>query len=225
METTAVNQSKQAPKSQMNDKSVRFWNRFAQKYSRQDIGDMAAYEKKLAWTREHLTPESCVLEFGCGTGSTALLHAPYVKQILATDYSREMIEIGQNKAKEQGVSNVSFDCVTIQELAKPAESFDAVLGLNVLHLDPQWESSIERSYELLVPGGVFVTSTACLTELSAPMRWGLKIAGSLGFVPYIMPFHVDQLLTKMTRTGFEILLLESPGNAMNRFVIARKPHA
>jgi len=39
------------------------------------------------------------LEFGCGTGSTALLHASFVKHMTATDISDEMIEIAKQKAK------------------------------------------------------------------------------------------------------------------------------
>ena len=56
-------------------KDTRFWNRIAGKYARQPISDEETYEKKLAITRKYLTPESEVFEFGCGTGSTAILHA------------------------------------------------------------------------------------------------------------------------------------------------------
>lgn len=57
----------------------KFWDRMANKYARQPIADEAAYQHKLDVTRQHFTPQSKVLEFGCGTGSTALLHAPHVK--------------------------------------------------------------------------------------------------------------------------------------------------
>ena len=44
-----------------------------------------------------------------GTGSTALIHAPYVHSIHGIDYSTRMIEIALAKARAGGVSNVTFE--------------------------------------------------------------------------------------------------------------------
>ena len=63
------------------------------------MADQAAYERKLAITRECLNPDAQVLELGCGTGSTAIAHAPYVRHIRATDVSSRMIEIARSKAE------------------------------------------------------------------------------------------------------------------------------
>ena len=39
-----------------------------------------------------------LLELGCGTGSTTITHAPYVKYILAIDISSKKIDLAQGKA-------------------------------------------------------------------------------------------------------------------------------
>jgi methylase of polypeptide subunit release factors len=57
-----------------------------------------------------------VLEFGCGTGSTAIAHAPYVKRILATDVSAKMIEIARANAERAGIENVTFGQAAVEEL-------------------------------------------------------------------------------------------------------------
>ena len=57
--------------------SSKFWDRIADRYSRRPVADEAAYQKKLEVTRQYFRPEMQVLEFGCGTGSTAIAHAPY----------------------------------------------------------------------------------------------------------------------------------------------------
>ena len=57
--------------------STKFWGKIADRYAKQPITDEATYQKKLQVTREYFQPEMEVLEFGCGTGSTAILHAPY----------------------------------------------------------------------------------------------------------------------------------------------------
>jgi cyclopropane fatty-acyl-phospholipid synthase-like methyltransferase len=59
--------------------SPRFWNWMAKRYARQPVANEAAYRQKLETARSYLRPDMNVLEFGCGTGSTALLHAPHVK--------------------------------------------------------------------------------------------------------------------------------------------------
>ena len=76
----------------------KFWDKVAERYSKKSIADRDAYEKKLHVTREHLRPDMEVLEFGCGTGSTAIIHTPHVKHIHAIDISSKMIEISQGKA-------------------------------------------------------------------------------------------------------------------------------
>ncbi len=86
-----------------------FWDRIAKRYARSPIADQAAYERKLDKTREYLTPEAEVYEYGCGTGSTAIAHAPYAKHILATDLSAKMIDIARGKAADAGIGNITFE--------------------------------------------------------------------------------------------------------------------
>ncbi len=202
-----------------------FWDRIAERYSRRPIADEAAYEKKLKVTREYLRPDMTVLELGCGTGGTALLHAPYVRHIRAIDISRKMIEIAWTKAAAEGTDNVSFERATLDELSIPAESFDAVLGLNVLHLLPNKEATIARVYELLRPGGVFVTSTACLAGLAKawPLRLVLPIGRLLGRLPLVRFFTRAQLADSLTDAGFSIDYEWQPGKGKAVFMVAKKP--
>ena len=60
--------------------STKFWDKIADKYSKQPIADEASYQKKLQVTQEYFKSDMEVLEFGCGTGSTAITHAPHVKK-------------------------------------------------------------------------------------------------------------------------------------------------
>ncbi len=85
--------------------SAKFW---AASYAARPVGTEAVYERKLEIAREHFRPDMEVLEFGCGTGSTAISHAPYVKHIKAIDFSSEMIEIARAKAETAQVQNVTF---------------------------------------------------------------------------------------------------------------------
>ena len=52
--------------------SADFWDRVAPNYSKQAIADTESYARKLAATQALMRPDMKILEFGCGTGSTAL---------------------------------------------------------------------------------------------------------------------------------------------------------
>lgn len=110
-----------------------FWNWTAERYSRQSIADEASYQRKIGITQKYLGPEMRVIEFGCGTGSTAIHHAPKVANYHAVDVSSKMIEIARGKAEEAGVSNMEFTIGTLEEAGEGDASCDAVLALNILH--------------------------------------------------------------------------------------------
>ena len=107
------------------DEDAQFWDKIARKYSKRVIPDQESYEFKLLKTRDYLTPAMNVMEIGCGTGSTALAHAPFVKRIVATDISSKMIDIARQKATEQGIENVEFAVGGVDQIS-PSEPVDAV---------------------------------------------------------------------------------------------------
>ena len=142
----------------------RFWDLIAKKYARDPVADPDAYERKLSETRMLLRPDDRVLEFGCGTGTTAIKHAPHVREIVAIDISSRMLDIARDKAKAAGVETVEFRQTALDALDEPPGSFDMIMGHSILHLIPDHRAAIAQSFELLVPGGYFITSTACLGE-------------------------------------------------------------
>lgn len=158
--------------------STKFWDKIADRYLKQPIADVAAYEKKLQVTQEYFQPDMEVLEIGCGTGSTAIVHAPYVKHIRAIDFSANMIDIAQTRAAAQNISNLTFEQSSIDELDIPDQSLDAILGLSILHLLEDKEAAIAKVFDMLKPGGIFVTSTVCLGDQMAWFKW---IAPSANF--------------------------------------------
>ena len=60
--------------------------------------------------RKHLTPESDVLEVGCGHGDMALSLAPLCRSIVAYDRVEDYIEIAKKNARERNITNVTFLC-------------------------------------------------------------------------------------------------------------------
>jgi len=184
--------------------SEQFWNDSAEKYVKSPIKDEATYQKKLEITQEYFKSDSQVLEFGCGSGGTAILHAPHVQQIVATDISEKMIEIAQGKAEEAGVGNIRFQRGTLDSLKLKDDSFDVVLGLNVLHLMDNVDGVIKTVHQLLKDEGVFVSSTSLIGEVNIVFRWLISAMQFLGLAPFVSRFTKKQLIAKLLDAGFSI---------------------
>mgnify|MGYP001797405433 CR=1 FL=1 len=208
----------------MPDKA-KFWDRIAEKYARQPISNQKAYEIKLDLTREYFTPQSNVLEFGCGTGSTAILHAPYVAHIHAIDVSSEMIRIARSKLAPEQIENVTFDVADMDAYQTEPARFDAVLGLNILHLLDNRMAAMGRVYEALKPAGYFVSSTMCLREkwyfrLMEPL---FPVMHTIGQWPRVRRFTAERLQQDVEAIGFKTVHYWQPGNGPVLFLVGQKP--
>ena len=144
------------------DRESRFWDRIANRYAKSPVADEKAYQEKLRVTREYLRPDMEILEFGCGTGSTAIVHAAYVKHIQAIDISGKRIEIAQRKADANEIKNITFQRSGIDEFSAPEQTLDVVMGHSILHLLKNKEEVMRKVYKMIKLGGVFVTSTVCM---------------------------------------------------------------
>lgn len=205
------------------EQESKFWDRLAEKYARQPIADEAAYQKKLNVTREYFRPDMLVLEVGCGTGSTAISHAPYVKHIHATDFSKKMIEIAERKAAAQAVENITFEQSSIDQLSAKEGAYDAVLALSVLHLLENKDDAIRTIQAMLKSGGVFITSTACLGDTMKFFKYIGPIGKALGFFPTVKVFTSDELKQSLINGGFEIDYEWRPAKGKSVFIVAKKP--
>ena len=94
-----------------------------------------------------------VLEFGCGPG----FFAPYLAQrgasVTGIDISETAIAQAQERAREQGVTgNLDLKVMNAEALEFPAQSFDLVCGVAILH-----HLDLDRAYaeiaRTLKPGG------------------------------------------------------------------------
>lgn len=201
-------------------KPDKFWDWMAARYSKQPIPDEASYQKKLDITRQYLKPHMNVMEFGCGTGSTAIVHAPRVKHILAIDTSPKMIAIASGKAEAGNIDNITFTCSTVDDVNIADQSLDVVMAHSILHLLANREQVISRVHGMLKPGGVFVTSTICMGDMSNFIKIIPPIGKFLGLI--LRVFTAGELEDNLTKAGFEIDHFWQPGKNKSVFIVAKK---
>ena len=199
-----------------------FWDKRAYKYSLRPVGDEATYQRKLEITRRYFREDMDVLEIGCGTGSTAIAHAPYVRQVHATDISPRMIDIARDKAKAAGIENVTFEVQAANVIDAPDSSLDVVMAHNLLHLLDDREQVIGTVYRKLKPGGVFVTSTACIGDMMLPLRLIVPVGRFLRVFPPVKVFSVADLKASLENAGFEIDYEWLPKKHAAAFIVCRK---
>jgi len=165
-----------------------------------------------------------VFEFGCGTGTTAIYHAPYVKKISAIDASGKMIEIAQARARAKSIDNVSFVVGDIEDYKVVNGGHDVVMAHSILHLLKDKDQVLAKIHAMLKPGGIFVSSTMCVGDsfIGSAIGTAVSLVAYTGLLPYINIFTGDQLVDSIKQAGFAIEHQWRPKAMAALFLIARK---
>ncbi len=206
-------------------KTASFWDAAARKYAAQPVGDAAGYERTIERTRGFLKSTDSVVEFGAGTGTTALKLAPSVARFVASDVSPEMLAIGREKAHAANIANVEFAQATPDAAPWPDASFDAAIAFNLLHLIEDRKAALAGVHQVLKPGGLFISKTPGLGEANPLYRVAVPVMRLLGKAPYVAFFSSAEFEREIAAAGFEILERErhaSRGKDPRPFLVARK---
>jgi len=95
------------------NKSKKFWDMASKNYDKTEERFKFIHIKSRENTKKYLNENNIVLDYGCGTGTTACELANQVKKIHAIDISPKMIEISKQKAADIQVENVNFEVTDI----------------------------------------------------------------------------------------------------------------
>ena len=100
-------------------------------------------------------PEERVLDVGCGWGTFCWALGPRVGQIMGVDFSQKSIELCEQRLAQRPIDGVSFLCADARNTGLGAESFDLVIGADLVeHLYPEdSESVVSEAFRVLKKGG------------------------------------------------------------------------
>lgn len=107
--------------------------------------------------REGLSPRTAV-DLACGTGSVSILLAKRGLQVTGVDMAPDMLTVASQKAQELDRAPL-FVCQELQRLCLPRGVDLAVCALDSLDYvtDPNdCQKAIQRVYQALNPGGIFI---------------------------------------------------------------------
>ena len=202
-----------------------FWDEIAEKYAAKPVENVPAFERKKEITKALLSREQTILEVGCGTGTLALELAPHVAHIHAVDISGEMLGIARRKADAAGVENVTFHQGTLDEPTPfEAEQFDGACAYSILHLVDDRIGTLQTIFEMLKPGGFFISSTVCLGGSLVPYWAILPVMKWFGKAPPVHIIGRDQMEREIREAGFvNVEQREVGAGTETAFIVAQKP--
>jgi len=124
-------------------------------------GDDALFARRsssaLAWL-EPLDPEMIVLDVACGAAHTVEQTAPHVRQVVGLDLTRTLLELGADRLREAGITNVLLQEGNAAELPFLDASFDLVACRAALHHVPDPGAVVAEMARVCRPGGRVVTA-------------------------------------------------------------------
>jgi 2-polyprenyl-3-methyl-5-hydroxy-6-metoxy-1,4-benzoquinol methylase len=205
------------------NKSEKFWNKAANQSDKQVDEMDETYIKTVENTKKYLNSSDIVLDYACGTGIITNEIAGNVKKIHAIDITPKMIEVAKRKAGERKIENINFAQTTIFDERYKKESFNVILAVNILHLLEDTQKVMDRINELLKPGGLFISATACLGEKMAFLRIFILILSKIGLFPYLKTLKISELEDLIVHKEFQIVETEIlDPTAPNYFIVAKK---
>lgn len=95
-----------------------------------------------------------VLDISTGGGHTALTFAPYVREVIASDLTAEMLAAAEKFIQSQGVTNVRFEIADAEKLPFEDNEFDLVTNRIALHHYPNARQAIFEMIRVCKTGGL-----------------------------------------------------------------------
>jgi SAM-dependent methyltransferase len=124
----------------------------------------------LAWL-EPLEPDMIVLDVACGAGHVAEQAAPHVRQVVGIDLTPALLEVGAERLREAGITNVLLQEGNAAELPFLDASFDLVVCRGAMHHFPRPERPIAEMARVCRQEGRVVVSDMVATNVGSRERF------------------------------------------------------
>lgn len=141
-----------------------------ERFSNLDTGQLSTIDAKISLeliteAAKRIAPAAQnVLDIGCGAGNYTLMMLTKIPHLNCTlvDLSKPMLDKAFERVSLQTTGNVATLQGDIREIDLPENQFDIILAGAVLHHlrdDSDWETTFEKLFSLLKPGGCLMIPT------------------------------------------------------------------
>jgi ubiquinone/menaquinone biosynthesis C-methylase UbiE len=197
-----------------------YWSRFAESYDRK--GEYVVGKRIIRLIEEALLSERALgdaIEFGCGTGTFTKVIARNTGHLVASDLSNEMLKAARIRLR--GFKNVTIQRTDCNDTSFPAESFDSVFLINLIHVIDNPLQCVHESHRILRNRGtlIVVDFTGYRLACAKKMKLGLRYLRTWGIPPRGGRNNMTpgELVSLVEPVGFQVkfvTLLEDGANAL-----------
>lgn len=160
------------------------WNDVAAGYA-EEVAPILEHYARDALRFARLPKRAHILDVAAGPGTLALLAAADAEQVVAIDFSPEMIQELERRIAASGVANIEVIRANGQSLPFEEGRFDGVFSMFGLIFFPDRSAGFREAYRVLKPGGRAVVSSWAPLD-SVPLL--SACFGALGEALPEMPF-------------------------------------
>src|SRR3989344_4141634 len=183
-----------------------------------------------------IKPPLKVLDLGCGDGTTAIPLAKLGADVVGIDIAANLVEAGNRRAKELGLSNLKFQGGDACDLkGVPDHSFDLTLSIFGAMFAPKPFDVAREMMRVTKPGGRIVMGNWIPNDLTSFVSQLLKISSAFTPPPpegFVSPMtwgvesHIIERFAKagvpkeklaMEKDTFYFVSPESPANFIESF--------
>ena len=168
-------------------------------------------------------PSEVVLDVGCGTGANILLLQPFVRRIIAMDYSQAAVARCQKRLMLNRIENVEVFHGDITSIPLPESAVDRILCMSVLQYidDSQLRVAFREFARILKKDGTLVLHVKNLASLYLSTLWLMKrLFVALGKDTQLEHFRTfNWYVSELRRAGFRVSTYQS----LNVFMLDKMP--
>jgi 2-polyprenyl-3-methyl-5-hydroxy-6-metoxy-1,4-benzoquinol methylase len=150
----------------------------------------------------NVTPQSTILDYGCGTGRIAMELATCGYHVKGIDGASEMINEARCEAKNKKISNISFEVIN-PSTWHSSQQYNAIICSSVLQYIPDDKSLLEQFAEALTPGGILLISVPYLFSITGTIEDTFR---SCRYLITSNKHDIHFSKHRYTRTAFKLML-------------------
>ncbi|HOC17646.1 MAG TPA: methyltransferase domain-containing protein [Vicinamibacterales bacterium] len=174
----------------------------------------------------HCGPDARILDLGCGSGPVTAALRRAGRQVIALDYSLDMLRLAGERMEREGQRASSFLQGDSERLPFPSGTFDAVVCLGVISYVRDYRSVLREVRRILTPEGRLVLSSRNewnprfsdpVRPVKEAVRWLRQPRGGsrkMVIGRFLSPFQVERRLREV---GFAIDRFTGMGFGPPRF--------
>jgi len=159
-----------------------------------------------------------VLDIGCGVGTISLYVANKGNEVLGIDISEKAIDAAQKSAELLGIRNASFKAMDFL-YEEFQGKFDFVILNNILEHVTNDRVCLQKSHELLVPGGILYFSVPSDKSLIHQLRLRIyKKDACDDSVGHLRRYTESSLSSILEMEGFEVMEIKGRGGILREIL-------